>query len=89
MPSTTSNLRPLLPYVLTSVPPLIMAVLNPDAFFAALDIAGTYGVLVLFGILPALMAWSERYGLGGEAERRRGGERGIGKEEEDELDEEK
>jgi hypothetical protein len=23
--------------------------------------AGTYGVLVLFGILPAAMAWSERY----------------------------
>ena len=23
--------------------------------------AGTYGVLVLFGVLPAAMAWSERY----------------------------
>ena len=24
--------------------------------------AGTYGVLVLFGIMPAAMVWSERYG---------------------------
>ena len=29
--------------------------------FRALDFAGTYGVLVLFGIVPAAMAWSERY----------------------------
>ena len=28
----------------------------------ALDVAGTYGVLSLFGILPAASAWSQRYG---------------------------
>eukprot|EP00252_Welwitschia_mirabilis_P001882 TRINITY_DN11853_c0_g2_i2.p1 TRINITY_DN11853_c0_g2~~TRINITY_DN11853_c0_g2_i2.p1 ORF type:complete len:170 (+),score=31.64 TRINITY_DN11853_c0_g2_i2:585-1094(+) len=50
-----------LPYLLTVVPPVILALLNPDIFFKALDFAGTYGVLVLFGILPAAMAWAERY----------------------------
>lgn len=32
-----------------------------DAFFSALDFAGTYGVLVLFGLIPVAMVWSERY----------------------------
>ena len=30
-------------------------------FFAALDNAGTFGILTLFGIIPASMAWSMRY----------------------------
>ncbi|XP_028073275.1 uncharacterized protein LOC114275410 [Camellia sinensis] len=50
-----------LPYLLTLIPPLILSLLDPDIFFKALDFAGTYGVLVLFGILPAAMAWSDRY----------------------------
>ncbi|CAN0905099.1 Tyrosine-specific transport system [Linum grandiflorum] len=82
-----------LPYLLTLFPPLVLALLDPDIFFKALDFAGTYGgivflatfiylpenldppltvpsfivvfcllaVLVLFGILPAAMAWSDRY----------------------------
>ncbi|KAL4203546.1 hypothetical protein AMTRI_Chr01g104450 [Amborella trichopoda] len=53
-----------LPYVLTIVPPLVLSLLDPDIFFKALDFAGTYGVLVLFGILPAAMSWSEKYGDG-------------------------
>lgn len=52
--------RPL-PYLLTLFPPLILSLLDPDIFFKALDFAGTYGVLVLFGILPAAMTWSDRY----------------------------
>lgn len=52
--------RPL-PYLLTLVPPLILSLLDPEIFFKALDFAGTYGVLVLFGILPAAMSWSDRY----------------------------
>ncbi|KAJ0726586.1 putative amino acid/polyamine transporter 2 [Helianthus annuus] len=52
--------RPL-PYILTVFPPLILSLLDPDIFFKALDFAGTYGVLVLFGVLPAAMAWSDRY----------------------------
>ncbi|PKA61775.1 hypothetical protein AXF42_Ash008606 [Apostasia shenzhenica] len=50
-----------LPYLLTLVPPVILALLDPEIFFKALDFAGTYGVLVLFGVLPGAMSWSERY----------------------------
>ncbi|XP_073265593.1 LOW QUALITY PROTEIN: uncharacterized protein [Populus alba] len=50
-----------LPYILTLIPPLVLALLDPEIFFKALDFAGTYGVLVLFGIIPAAMAWSDRY----------------------------
>lgn len=32
-----------------------------DVFFSALEFAGTYGVLVLFGLIPVAMVWSERY----------------------------
>ncbi|KAF6149459.1 hypothetical protein GIB67_016997 [Kingdonia uniflora] len=50
-----------LPYLLTLFPPLVLSLLDPEIFFKALDFAGTYGVLVLFGFLPAAMSWSERY----------------------------
>ncbi|KAJ1292285.1 hypothetical protein BS78_02G380400 [Paspalum vaginatum] len=50
-----------LPYILTLFPPLVLSLLDPEIFFKALDFAGTYGVLVLFGVLPAAMSWSERY----------------------------
>ncbi|XP_073273468.1 uncharacterized protein [Primulina huaijiensis] len=49
-----------LQYMLILIPPLIMALLDPEIFFKALDFAGTYGVLVLFGILPAAMSWVDR-----------------------------
>ncbi|KVH87570.1 Tryptophan/tyrosine permease [Cynara cardunculus var. scolymus] len=58
LPSDRS--RPL-PYLLTLFPPLILSLLDPDIFFKALDFAGTYGVLVLFGVVPAAMSWSDRY----------------------------
>ena len=32
-----------------------------DRKFRALDNAGTFGILTLFGIIPAAMAWSMRY----------------------------
>ncbi|XP_078171277.1 tryptophan/tyrosine permease isoform X3 [Carex rostrata] len=53
-----------LPYLLTLLPPLVLSLLDPEIFFKALDFAGTYGVLVLFGVLPAAMSWSERYSTG-------------------------
>ncbi len=53
--------RPL-PYALTLGPPAACALLAKDVFVQALDAAGTFGVLVLFGALPAAMVWSERYG---------------------------
>lgn len=51
-----------LPYAITLLPPLGLALTFPGVFFTALSVAGTYGVMFLFGILPAAMAWSERYG---------------------------
>ncbi|XP_065638589.1 uncharacterized protein LOC111999373 [Quercus suber] len=56
----TRESRPL-PYLLTLIPPLALSLLDPEIFFKALDFAGTYGVLVLFGVLPAAMSRSERY----------------------------
>ena len=41
-----------------------MAVTDPDIFFAALDTAGTFGISLLCGALPAAMAWQQRYGGG-------------------------
>ena len=46
---------------LTVLPPLGVALYDPTIFFEALDNAGTYGILTLFGIIPAAMAWSQRY----------------------------
>lgn len=54
--------RQALPYVLTVVPPLAFAMAFPDVFYHALDFAGSYGVLTLFGLIPVAMCWSERYG---------------------------
>ncbi|XP_023530389.1 uncharacterized protein LOC111792980 isoform X1 [Cucurbita pepo subsp. pepo] len=50
-----------LPFILTLVPPLILSLIDPEIFFKSLDVAGTYGVLLLFGIIPAAMSWSDRY----------------------------
>ena len=51
-----------LPYLIALLPPYVLAMAKPDLFFAALNAAGTYGVLVLFGLMPAAMVWTERYG---------------------------
>ena len=50
-----------LPYLLTVLPPTAVALTFPDMFLTALDAAGTYGVMTLFGVLPPAMAWSERW----------------------------
>lgn len=47
-------------FVATLVPPIGLAASSPDVFFKALDVAGTYGIAVLFGLLPAAMAWRNR-----------------------------
>ncbi len=49
------------PYALTLLPPLALALSFPGVFFSSLSVAGAYGVMFLFGVLPAAMAWSERY----------------------------
>lgn len=60
LPSGDGGKQPL-SYTLTLAPPLAFALVKPDAFFGALDLAGTFGVLTLFGVMPAAMAYSERY----------------------------
>ncbi len=51
-------------YAAALIPPTLFATSNPDVFLDALDVAGTFGVLTLFGCMPPLMAWSQR-GYGG------------------------
>mmetsp|Transcript_16078 Transcript_16078/g.24233 ORF Transcript_16078/g.24233 Transcript_16078/m.24233 type:complete len:505 (-) Transcript_16078:20-1534(-) len=48
-------------FSLLLIPPLIASQLNPQMFFAAIDYAGTYGISLLFGVMPAVMAWNQRY----------------------------
>ena len=48
-------------FVLTFLPPIVFTLTNPRAFFSALGYAGAFGVVILLGLLPALMAWSGRY----------------------------
>lgn len=43
------------------IPPVIMALLFPKIFLAALSYAGSFGCITLFVILPVFMAWSSRY----------------------------
>ena len=41
--------------ILTFCPPLIVALVDPNLFLKALDLVGGFGILLVFGILPALM----------------------------------
>merc|ERR1712008_201143 len=47
-------------FSLTLLPPLAVACYDPSIFFQALDKAGAFGVSLLFGFLPAWMAWAHR-----------------------------
>lgn len=47
--------------LLVIVPPFLLALAYPRIFLLALNSAGTFGAVVLFGILPALMVWKGRY----------------------------
>lgn len=46
---------------LTLVPPSIAAFMNPQLFFVASQMAGAYGITLLYGIIPPLMAWQIRH----------------------------
>lgn len=52
--------------LLVIVPPFVLALIYPRIFLMALNYAGAFGAVILFGILPVLMVWSGRYqkGLG-------------------------
>lgn len=49
---------------LVLLPPWICALFYPDIFLVALNYAGGFGAVILFGILPAMMVWKGRYQLG-------------------------
>ncbi|KXZ49306.1 hypothetical protein GPECTOR_22g900 [Gonium pectorale] len=51
-------------YALVVLPPILLSTASPGIFFASLDIAGTYGVMTLYGMMPAAMAWASRYNAG-------------------------
>lgn len=47
--------------LLALVPPLIFAFIYPNLFLKALNFAGGICAVILFGVLPATMAWKNRY----------------------------
>jgi len=56
----TGKTNPLLSRVLAFGPPLAIALIYPDLFLKAIDFAGGFGIVTLFGILPAIIALSAR-----------------------------
>jgi tyrosine-specific transport protein len=46
---------------LVLAPPFLFATLYPSIFLVALNAAGGFGAVILFGILPVLMVWKGRY----------------------------
>ncbi|MEX1013069.1 MAG: aromatic amino acid transport family protein [Waddliaceae bacterium] len=49
---------------LTLIPPFLFIFFHPRAFIVALQFAGAFGVVILLGLLPAMMAWGGRYKKG-------------------------
>lgn len=47
--------------VLVLLPSFICAAIYPHIFLSALNYAGGFGAVLLFGILPAVMVWNGRY----------------------------
>ena len=52
--------NPLVALALALGPPLIVSEFDPDIFLNALDVAGLYGISILYGALPPAMAWLVR-----------------------------
>lgn len=55
------NIGKLFLCLLTLGPPFIFASVYPKLFFSALNYAGGFGVVLLFGIVPVAMVWVNRY----------------------------
>lgn len=47
--------------LLSVFPPLIFALANPGIFIKALNWAGGFAAVILFGVMPVLMVWKIRY----------------------------
>jgi len=50
------KVNPILSRLLAFVPPLAIAIVYPDVFLKAIDFAGGFGIVTLFGILPSIIA---------------------------------
>jgi tyrosine-specific transport protein len=50
------RVNPVLSRALAFVPPLVIAMVYPDVFLKAIDFAGGFGIVTLFGILPSIIA---------------------------------
>ncbi|MFA5316165.1 MAG: aromatic amino acid transport family protein [Dehalococcoidales bacterium] len=48
--------------IIAFIPPLILSLKFPDLFLTALNIAGGFGIILLFGILPSVIAVSKSKG---------------------------
>lgn len=59
----TSKGKALLAF-LAVFPPFVFSLFYPHIFLNALNYAGGFGAVILFGILPALMVWKGRYSRG-------------------------
>lgn len=46
---------------LSLAPPFLFSLIYPKIFLIALNFAGAFGAVTLFGVLPACMVWSGRY----------------------------
>ena len=62
---TASPSQKLLIYTFIFVPPLLIALYNPNIFVPALDYGGTFGVTILFLILPTYILSNMRYSASG------------------------
>ncbi|MFK7825816.1 MAG: amino acid permease [Oligoflexales bacterium] len=51
-------------FILGFLVPLVIALLNPQAFLRGLEYAGAFGVVTLLMVLPAVMVWVGRYHKG-------------------------
>jgi tyrosine-specific transport protein len=47
--------------LLALLPPVLFSLFYPEIFFKALNFAGGVCAVLLFGLLPVLMAWKGRY----------------------------
>lgn len=58
------GMRKILLCLLVIAPPFVLSLIYPHVFLIAINMAGAFGAVILFGVLPALMAWSARYHQG-------------------------
>jgi tyrosine-specific transport protein len=49
--------------LLTLVPPVIIGLTDPSLFLKGIKYAGGMGAVILYGLIPSIMAWRGRYTL--------------------------